>query len=162
MFTPEERRERIDRIRRFPAELEAVVKPLTAEELNTRFIEGEWSVAQNVHHLADSHMNAFIRFKLLLTEDNPTIKNYDQADWAELVDSLEPPIQVSIAILKGLHQRWVVLLDSLKEEHWARPGIHPESGKISMETLLETYSDHGIGHIDQINRTLAAGRKTGS
>jgi hypothetical protein len=162
MFTPEERRERIDRMRRFPAELEAVVKDLSEAELKTHFIEGEWTVAQNVHHVADSHMNAYIRFKLLKTENNPTIRGYNQDDWAVLYDASEPPLETSLAIIKALHVRWVIFLESLSEDDWARTGFHPESGPISMESLLKTYSEHGPGHIDQINRTLAAGRKTAS
>lgn len=162
MMTAEERRRRIEQIRSLPADLEATVKGLTPDELNTRFIPGEWSVAQNVHHVADSHMNAFTRFKLLLTEDNPTVRPYDQDAWAELADTLQPPVQLSLDLLRSLHERWCVLLDSLTEADWARPGVHPASGPITMETLLETYSDHGIGHIDQINRALAAGREKAS
>jgi len=158
MFTPAERRERINRIRQFPAELEARVKDLTEAELTTRFLAGEWSVAQNVHHLADSHMNAFIRTKLLLTEDNPTIKPYHQEIWAELPDGCELPIQHSINILHGLHYRWVKILENLSEADWSRRGIHPEIGAITIEDILKTYSEHGAGHIDQINRTLAAKR----
>lgn len=158
MLTLEERRERINRIRRFPAELEVAVKDLSEEELMTEFIRGEWTVAQNVHHLADSHMNAFIRTKLLLTEDNPTIRAYDQDKFAERIDSFDVPVQYSILLLRGLHHRWVALFESLSEAEWARPGVHPESGAISVESLLITYSDHGIGHLDQIKRALDAGR----
>jgi len=158
MLTLEERRERINRIRRFPSELEVAVKDLTEEQLMTEFIHGEWTVAQNVHHVADSHMNAFIRTKLLLTEDNPTIRPYDQDKFAERVDSFDAPIQYSILLLRGLHHRWVALFESLSEVEWARPGVHPESGPITVESILITYSDHGIGHLDQISRTLAAGK----
>lgn len=158
MLTLEERRERINRIRRFPSELEVAVKDLTEEQLMTEFIHGEWTVAQNVHHVADSHMNAFIRTKLLLTEDNPTIRPYDQDKFAERVDSFDAPIQYSILLLRGLHHRWVALFESLSEAEWARPGVHPESGPITVESILITYSDHGVGHLDQISRTLAAGK----
>lgn len=158
MLTLEERRERINRIRRFPSELEVAVKDLTEEQLMTEFIRGEWTVAQNVHHVADSHMNAFIRTKLLLTEDNPTIRPYDQDKFAERVDSFDAPIQYSILLLRGLHHRWVALFESLSEAEWVRPGVHPESGPITVESILITYSDHGIGHLDQISRTLAAGK----
>ncbi|MBZ0279194.1 MAG: putative metal-dependent hydrolase [Anaerolineae bacterium] len=158
MLTLEERRERINRIRRFPSELEVAVKDLTEEQLMTEFIHGEWTVAQNVHHVADSHMNAFIRTKLLLTEANPTIRPYDQDKFAERVDSFDAPIQYSILLLRGLHHRWVALFESLSEAEWARPGVHPESGSITVESILITYSDHGAGHLDQISRTLAAGK----
>ncbi|MBI5667594.1 MAG: putative metal-dependent hydrolase [Chloroflexi bacterium] len=156
MLTPEQRQELINIIRNFPAQLEARVKDLDERQLKTRFIPGEWSVIQNVHHLADSHMNAYIRTKLLLLEDRPTIKPYNQNDWAETPDATETPLEVSLAILRGLHARWADLFDSLKEEDWACSGIHPESGEITIESLLQTYARHGAGHIEQINKTLAA------
>lgn len=156
MLTPEQRRGMIDMIRAFPAQLEARVKDLDERQLKTRFIAGEWSVIQNVHHLADSHMNAFIRTKLMLLEDHPTIKPYRQDDWAETPDSTETPLEASLALLRGLHQRWADLFDSLKEADWACGGVHPEYGEVSVEGQLRTYSPHGVGHIEQINKTLAA------
>ncbi|NWG17666.1 MAG: putative metal-dependent hydrolase [Chloroflexi bacterium] len=156
MLTPTQRREMIEAVRRFPAELEAVVGGLTETQLKTRFIPHEWSVMQNVHHLADSHMNAFIRTKLLLTEDHPTLKPYNQETWAETADALELPLEASLAILRGLHHRWSDLLDSLDERAWARTGLHPEVGEMSVEDILQTYSRHGAGHIEQIQKTLAA------
>jgi DinB family protein len=158
MFTPEERRERINRIRNFPAELEARVKNLTRDELMTHFIEGEWTVAQNVLHVADSHMNAYIRTKLIQTENHPPLKGYNQDAWAELVDGFDSPLEDSFAILRGLHHRWVMVFESLSEEDWKRSGIHSENGEITIEDILKTYSEHGAGHIDQINRTLEAGK----
>jgi hypothetical protein len=120
-------------------------------------MDGEWNVAQNVHHLADSHMNSFIRFKLLLTEENPTIRPYDQDRWAVTADGNNLAVQDSLMLLQGLHRRWVQLLRSLDEAQWKRTGHHPESGQITPESLLRTYAAHGEGHIDQIQRTLAAG-----
>jgi hypothetical protein len=159
MLTPEQRREMIDMIRQLPAQLETALKALNDYQLKTRFIPGEWSVIQNVHHLADSHMNAFIRTKLLLLEDHPTIKPYNQDDWAETVEATETPLEASLLILRGLHQRWADLFDSLKDEDWACSGLHPESGEITVESLLRTYSRHGVGHIEQIQKTLAAAPK---
>lgn len=159
MLTPEQRREMIDMIRKLPAQLEAAVKDLSDYQLKTRFVPGEWSVIQNVHHLADSHMNAFIRTKLMLLEDHPTIKPYKQDDWAETPDSTETPLEASLALLRGLHQRWADLFDSLKEEDWARSGVHPESGEMTVERILQIYSRHGVGHIEQIQKTLAAAPK---
>lgn len=158
MLSAQERLEFIDRIRRFPDELEALVKDLTPEQLLSHFIPGEWSVAQNVHHLADSHMNAFIRTKFLLTEDNPTVKGYNQDAWAARVDGFDPPIQASLAILRGLHLRWVALFESLSEAEWVRKGVHSESGPIDMEDILKTYFQHCNTHLEQITRTLAAGK----
>jgi hypothetical protein len=153
--TPEQRRAYIETIATFPDVLEALVTPLTEAQLHTHFIPHEWTVAQNVHHLADSHMNSFIRFKLLLTEDNPTIKPYNQDAWAVTPD-YQPPITASLAILRGLHTRWAALLNGLGEGDWARQGRHPESGAITIDSLLKSYHDHCHAHIDQITRTLAA------
>ncbi|MBL8161898.1 MAG: putative metal-dependent hydrolase [Anaerolineae bacterium] len=158
MLTPEQRRDCINRIRRLPSELEALVSKLSEEQLITEFIAGEWNVAQNVHHLADAHMNGFIRLKLMLTEDNPPLKLYKQEYWAERVDSYDAPVQYSIMLLRGLHHRWVVLFESLSEAEWNRTGIHPDRGSITAEDILKIYSAHGEAHLDQITRTLAAGK----
>ena len=156
MFTPEERRARIEKIRSFPAQLEALVEYLDDDDLLGRPLDGEWSVQQIVHHLADSHMNAYIRTKLMLAEDNPTLKPYDQEKWAEMIDTATVNIDESLLILRGLHRRWTRILDSLEDADWSRTGIHPEIGQITLEDILKTYSDHGDLHIEQINRTLAA------
>jgi hypothetical protein len=159
MFTPQERRARIDKIRRLPAQLEALVSPLTPSQLTTPYLAGEWTVAQNVHHLADSHINSYIRMRLMLTEDHPTLKPYDQEVWATLPDAGTPDLQSSLAILRGLHHRWVQLFESLQEDDWARAGLHPEVGEITVEDILRIYSDHCDAHLDQITRTLAAGAR---
>ncbi len=158
MLTNEQRREMIDKIRRLPDQLEAVVGPLSAEQLATHFIPGEWTVAQNVHHLADSHMNSFIRFKLILTEDRPTLKPYRQELWAERPDADNPSVEDSLLLLRGLHRRWATLLESLQEAEWQRIGLHQEIGEVTLEDLLRIYADHGEGHLEQIDRTLAAGK----
>jgi hypothetical protein len=154
--TPDQRREMIEKIRSLPAQLEALVLRLSVEQLTTHYLAGEWTVAQNVHHLADSHMNSFIRLKLILTEDHPTVKPYDQDLWAELADGDSAAIQQSLSILSGLHRRWVALFESLQEADWRRAGIHPELGEITVDDLLRIYADHGEGHITQITNTLAA------
>lgn len=156
MTTPEERRQRIETIRRFPEQFAELVSGLSETDLNTAYMAGEWTVSQNVHHVADSHMNAFIRFKLIYTEDNPNLKPYDQNMWAELPDSHHLPIDYSLSILRGLHARWCALLDSLQDGDWSRSGYHPENGVITLDDLLRTYSRHGEAHIDQVQRTLAA------
>jgi hypothetical protein len=156
MLTPDERSQRLEKIRSFPAQLEALVEYLDEDELNVQSLEGEWSVRQIVHHLADSHMNAYIRLKLILTEDNPNVKGYDQDKWAELIDTSTIPIDESLLILRGLHRRWVRLFENLQDDDWKRTAIHSEIGEITPDDLLVTYSDHGDNHIDQINRTLAA------
>jgi hypothetical protein len=159
MLTSEERREKIEKIRRLPAELEAVVSDLTLEQLTTPYLGDEWTVAQVVHHLADSHMNSFVRLKLILTEDRPTLKAYNEAMWARAVDANNPILHTSLILLKGLHQRWVTLLDSLAEEDFRRTGYHPELGEISVDDLVRIYAKHGDDHIEQIRRVLTAGAK---
>lgn len=156
MLTPEERRARIEKIRSFPAQLEALVEYLDDDDLLGKPLEGEWSVQQIVHHLADSHMNAYIRTKLILTEDRPTLKPYDQEKWAEMIDSATVSIDDSLLILRGLHRRWVRLLETLEDADWSRPAHHPEHENYTLEDILIIYSDHGDNHIEQINRTLAA------
>lgn len=155
-MTPEERRQRIEALRRFPADFEALVQDLSDVDLHTPYLAGEWTVAQNVHHVADSHMNAFIRLKLALTEDYPTIKPYNQDAWAELADVQTVPVKHSLALIAALHTRWCALWDSLSTDQWARSLKHPESGDVTVEGILKAYSDHGLAHIDQIQRTLAA------
>jgi hypothetical protein len=134
-----------------------LVEGLRDEQLSTHYLAGEWNVAQNVHHVADSHLNSFIRLKLLLTEENPTIKPYNQDLWAVTPDGDYLSVQDSLMLLQGLHRRWVRLWRSLNDEQWGRTGTHPESGPITPESLLRTYAAHGEAHIDQIQRTLAAG-----
>ena len=155
MFSPEERRQRLDKIRNLPVQLRELVSGLSEHELNTHFLENEWTVAQNVHHLADSHLNSFIRLKLILTEPNPPLKGYDQDAWAELPD-MQLPIEDSLLLLTGLHRRWVKLFESIKDDQWAWGGTHSESGLNTIEDLLRIYSDHCDAHLDQIKRTLAA------
>ena len=155
--TPQERIAKIDRLRRFPDELEQLVKGLTERELYTAFIPNEWSVAQNVHHLPDSHMNAYIRTHLILTEDKPPLKGYAQAEWAKLAD-YKLPIEPSLLLLRNLHVRWCALLGSLTEADFARIGIHSEIGEVNLDDILTTYNNHCEAHIEQITRTLAAGR----
>lgn len=155
MLSANERQSLIEAMRRLPDDLEASVAGLTTADLDTPFMPGEWTVAQNVHHIADSHMNAFIRTKLALTEASPTIKPYDQEAWAETVDA-SGDIGASLALIRGLHERWCSLWDRLSDEQWQRPYVHPDSGPQVIEDLLTVYARHGAGHIDQIERTLAA------
>lgn len=158
VLTPEQRRECIERIRRFPDELEAAVRGLTDEQLTSRYDPSEWSVAQNVHHLVDSHMNAYIRTRLMLTEDNPRVTAYKQDLWAELVDAKSPSIAVSLTLLRALHQRWTQLFDGLEDSDFGRPGIHPENPDYTIDGIVQTYANHGTGHIEQLQRQLAAGQ----
>ncbi len=156
MLGDEERQRRIAIIREYPVRLRALVGDLTEEELTTPYLAGEWTVKQNVHHLPDSHMNSVIRLKLILTEDRPPLKGYDQDVWAVLADVSATPIEASLTLLTGLHERWANLFVSLTDEQRQRVGIHSEIGEVTPDDLLVTYSDHCDAHIDQIERTLAA------
>ncbi len=156
MLTAAERLEKIARIEALPSILEQAVKGLTDSQLDTPYREGGWTVRQVVHHLADSHMNAFVRAKLIITEDNPVLKPYNQDDWATTVDGRTLPLQSSLSILRGLHERWVTLLKSLPENAWSRTGQHPELGAVTLERQLMIYSGHGDKHVGQITGLRAA------
>jgi hypothetical protein len=156
MPTETQRRELIEKIRELPERLRERVSPLTEAQLTTHFLANEWTVAQNVHHLADSHMNSFIRTRLILTEERPPLKPYDQDRWAELADSGTTALDESLGILEGLHRRWVRLFESLGAADWRRSGLHPEIGAVTVDDILRIYAAHGEGHLDQIERTLAA------
>jgi uncharacterized damage-inducible protein DinB len=132
-----------------PTELRAAVDGLTDEQLDTPYRPGGWSVRQVVHHLADSHLNAFVRLKLALTEAEPTIRPYDEKRWAELADS-RLPLAPSLAILDGVHARFVALLTAMPPEDFARPLTHPVSGPQTIDTLVALYSWHGRHHVAHI------------
>src|SRR4026207_9239 len=144
-----ERTGKIDRIASCPRALHNAVNGLSDEQLDTPYRDGGWTVRQVVHHLADSHANAYLRFRWLATEDNPTIKTYDQDVWAALPDSQLPP-GCSLKLLEGLHGRWAAFLELLPDEAWSRRGMHPERGEVTIDDLLKIYSDHGAHHAGQI------------
>ncbi|HRW10582.1 MAG TPA: DinB family protein [Caldilineaceae bacterium] len=155
-MTMQDRAVRIDQIRRLPQQIADLVAGLSAEQLTTHYLAGEWTVAQNVHHLVDSHMNSYIRCKLIATEENPTLKPYDQDQWAEFVDAQAADVSGSLVMLAQLHHRWVRFWETLPDEAWSRTGFHPENGTVTLDTQLISYAEHGEAHIDQITRTLAA------
>ncbi len=152
MSTASERQALIASIQDLPSEVEAAVKGLGDAQLDTPGGEGEWTIRQVVHHLADSHMNGFVRMKLTLTEVRPTLKPYDQEEWARLPDSTDAPIEDSLSILRGLHERWTDLLESVAEGDWHRTAIHPEVGEVTLDDLLRTFANHGDNHVEQILR----------
>jgi hypothetical protein len=137
-----------------PVKMRAAVHGLTDTQLDTPYRPGGWTVRQVVHHVPDSHMNALIRLKLALTEQNPTVKPYDEKAFAELADQ-QLPIDVSLAILDGLHARWTALLRTLTPEQFARPLYHPEIGAITVEYLVQTYGWHSRHHVAHITRLRA-------
>ncbi|MBX3011627.1 MAG: putative metal-dependent hydrolase [Caldilineaceae bacterium] len=155
-MTAQEHQPLIDKIRHLPSQIEALVGGLSETQRTTPFLAGEWTVAQNVHHLADSHMNSYLRCKLILTEDHPTLKPYDQDAWAQLPDAQVGDLTPSLLLLKQLHNRWVTFWETLPATAWQRTGFHPENGTVTLEEQLRLYAAHGEAHIDQITRTLAA------
>jgi len=141
-----QRRERIDQIEETPARLRAAVADLSPEQLDTPYRPGGWTVRQVAHHVPDSHLNAYIRFKLALTEHEPSIKTYDEALWAELADTRAVPVEVSLALLENLHRRWVALLRSLAAADFEKTLHHPDHGVINLNQLLCIYAWHGRHH----------------
>jgi uncharacterized damage-inducible protein DinB len=149
-LTDEQRQHLIDQIEAAPGKLRAAVEGLSLDQLDTPYRPGGWTVRQVVHHLPDSHLNSYVRFRLALTEDEPTIKPYFEDRWAELDDARHAPIDISLALLDALHRRWVLLLRSLSERDFARTFSHPELGVVSLEKNVSLYAWHGRHHIAHI------------
>jgi len=140
----------IDQIEATPANLRAAVAGLNDEQLDTPYREGGWTVRQLAHHMADSHMNAYVRVRLALTEENPTIKAYEEDRWAELSDAKSAPIEPSLDLLENLHRRWVLLLRSLGADDFARTLVHPVNGPMTLDTVLGIYAWHGRHHVAHV------------
>ncbi len=154
--TPEARVRRIDDLMNAPAALRAAVKGLAPKQLDTPYRDGGWTVRQVVHHVPDSHLNAYVRFKLALTEDTPTIKPYDQERWAQLADTRTVAPEVSLALLDAVHERWVTILKSMSPEDWRRGYNHPEYRRVvPLDEVLAMYAWHGRHHVAHIT-TLRA------
>lgn len=143
----------IHQLATLPDEMRAAVEELNEEQLDTPYRDGGWTVRQVVHHVPDSHMNSFIRFKLALTEDNPTIKPYDEAAWAKLSDA-GAPIDASLVLLEALHERWVTLLESMTDADFARTLRHPESGSWRLDQMLALYAWHGRHHVAHVKQVF--------
>jgi hypothetical protein len=137
-------------IGRLPADLRAAVSALSADRLDTPYRDGGWTARQVVHHVADSHMNAYIRFKLTLTEDTPPLKPYDEQRWAELVDGKSGDPSVSLGILDGVHHRLHRLLTTLGPADFARTAHHPQHGTVTLDWLLQLYAWHGRHHVGHV------------
>jgi hypothetical protein len=154
--TPAMRQEAIKTIAEAPAHFRAAVKGLSDAQLDTRYRDGGWTVRQVAHHVPDSHLNAYVRLKLALTESEPTIKPYDEARWAELADA-KLPIDVSLVLLDSVHERWVALWRSLKPEQFARTFRHPEHpGALTLDWMLFQYawhSQHHTAHITNLRKS---------
>ena len=149
-LTGEERRLMIEQIATAPLHMREAARGLTPAQLDTPYREGGWTIRQVVHHVPDSHLNAYCRFKLALTEDEPTVKTYKEGRWAELADSRDQDTETSLVLLESLHRRWVSLLKSLSPEDFARAFRHPDLGLVTLEKSLALYSWHGKHHVAHI------------
>jgi uncharacterized damage-inducible protein DinB len=149
VVTPAQREELIETIRQLPAKLREAVAGLSEAQLDTPYREGGWTSRQVVHHIADSHINCFVRFKLALTEDWPTIKPYDEAAWAKLADSAAP-VETSLALIDGMHSRWAGLLEAMSEDDFHLGFYHPVMGRQTLTRALAMYSWHGRHHTAHI------------
>jgi uncharacterized damage-inducible protein DinB len=133
-----------------PENLAAAVRGLDDRQLGTPYRDGGWTPRQVVHHLADAHMNGFVRFKLALTEDQPPIKTYEEDLWAETADGRDAPVDASLRLLAALHQRWTVLLESLSEQQFGRAFSHPQRGLMTIDKAIQLYAWHGLHHAAHI------------
>jgi uncharacterized damage-inducible protein DinB len=141
----------IEEIEKLPLQLKEAVEGLSEEQLDTPYREGGWTITQVVHHLADSHMNCYMRFHLALTENNPIIKPYNEKGWAELADGKNAPIEISLNLLASLHQRWAYLLKSMTNEELSRTFTHPQTGRVYiLDEVLGLYAWHGKHHLAHI------------
>ena len=154
---PAHRRQRVDEIAATPEHLRAAILALTPAQLDTPYREKGWTVRQVVHHVPDSHLNAYTRMKLALTEDEPTIKPYEEARWAELPDA-RGPVEISLSLLESLHRRWVLLLRELTPTDFNRRFRHPEQGRtMALDEVLALYAWHGrhhVAHITSLRRRM--------
>ena len=147
----------IDQIGALPSDLRKAVARLTRKQLETPYRDGGWTARQVIHHLADSHLNCYARFRLALTEERPTIKAYDEKLWAELPDAKAGPIDASIALIEGMHARWVALMRSMTPEQFARTFVHPERGEMALERTARLYAWHCRHHLAHIDLAASLG-----
>ena len=155
-YSEAQRRQLIAILEALPAKLREAVDGLNEKQIDTPYRDGGWTVRQTVHHIADSHMNSFIRFRLAITEDNPTIKPYKEALWAEIPDAREP-VEVSLTLIDSLHRRMVVMLRAFKPADWQRTLVHPENGQMTLDRMLGIYawhSRHHVAHITELRKRM--------
>ena len=155
-LTPAERTTYLQQLADLPSDLGTMAAQVGAERLQRPYRAGGWTGQQVIHHVADSHINSYCRFRLALTEDNPTIRPYDEAAWAALPDVAATPVAVSLALLESLHSRWATLLHNLTDEQWQRTFFHPETKRSStLEQTLALYAWHGRHHLGHLNLLAA-------
>lgn len=157
VVTQADREKCLREIEETPLRMREAVHGLVEEELETPYREGGWTARQVVHHIVDSHINSYVRFRLALTEDEPVIKPYLEGRWAELPDARSAPVELSLAMLESLHARWMLLLRSMGPADWARPFRHPERGLMTLERNLALYAWHGKHHVAHV---MSVRRKT--
>jgi hypothetical protein len=150
VVSAEDRRKFIDQIAEAPARLRSAVSGLSEAQLETPYRPGGWTVRQVVHHVPDSHLNSYLRFRLALTEDEPVIKSYQEDRWALLLDARTGPVEVSLQLLECLHLRWVTLLRSLNDEEWRRTFRHPDLGLVRLDQNAALYAWHGRHHVAHV------------
>ncbi|MBK5187751.1 MAG: putative metal-dependent hydrolase [Gemmatimonadaceae bacterium] len=151
-ITPADRARYIEEIAAAPAALRAAVKGLSEKQLNTPYRPGGWTIRQVVHHLPDSHLNAYVRMKLALTEDEPVITPYNEDSWAKLPDSAQVPAETSLVLLEAVQERWVAIMRSMTEAQWHRVYVHPEMGRYPLDRQAALYAWHGKHHVAHIVR----------
>ncbi len=150
-LTAQEREGFIRQIEEAPRHLRAAVSGLSEQQLETPYRAGGWTVRQATHHVPDSHMNAYTRFRLALTEDHPTIKPYEEARWAELPDSRTAPLEMSLSLLDAVHRRWTFMLKALSGDQWGRTFLHPDGNIVyTLDRALAMYAWHGRHHVAHI------------
>jgi uncharacterized damage-inducible protein DinB len=154
-LTADQRRELIQQIAATPARMREAVAGLDEAQLDTPYRDGGWTVRQVVHHVPDSHMNAYTRVKLALTEEQPTIKPYDEAAWAKLNDVRDTPIETSLLLLETLHQRWDTILRAMTDADFERTLLHPDMGVMTLDALIAMYAWHGRHHVGHITSLRA-------
>lgn len=155
-LSPAERTQKIESLAAAPAKFRAAIAGLDNAQLDTPYRDGGWTVRQVIHHLADSHLNSSIRFRMALTENEPTITAYNEKLWAELSDARTAPVEISLAMLDALHNRWVLLLKSFGPADFAKTFRHPEHGAMSLDDALSLYEWHGRHHAAHITSLRAA------
>jgi uncharacterized damage-inducible protein DinB len=149
-LTEQQKSRLLDDVEKTPARLRAAVQGLSEQQLDTPYRDGGWTVRQVVHHVPDSHMNSYVRFKLALTEDEPTIRPYMENLWAELPEAKTAPVELSLALLESLHKRWNLMLRGIRPDQWNRTFRHPEMGTMNLEKALALYAWHGHHHVAHV------------
>jgi len=156
-LTPGERTAMIAQVGEVPARMRTAIAGLDEAQLDTPYREGGWTVRQVIHHVPDSHLNSYTRFKLALTEEEPTIRPYDEARWAALSDSRDTPVETSLTMLDALHDRWTILLRAMSDDDFRRTLRHPDLGVMSLDALLSLYAWHGrhhVGHVTSLRQRM--------